>query len=375
MSLEHGIRCFLDDVDPVILARGEDYYRSRQVVRIDWDENHATAEVSGSEEEPYLVELDFSKDGEVGEWSCDCPYEWGPVCKHTVAVLMTIRANSSEKAQKKAAGRKADIQALVEKASKEQLAALVLEYCQEDKRFQNQVVVELSTSGEQALAAVKALIKESIRTNKRRGYIDMRGCDNICADLDNVLDKARSRIECGQYAQALDMTLFVLLTAIELAEEAGSSSGSLSWTVDAAMETVELMANSLARDGGPRGELVGKILKTMEDSVFDGWDHWRYDLLRRAAILADTENERQFYHLLDHLNDQQWEKFQDAHRYGYEKEDKLTRYYVLRSAQDAETARRYLEQNLEVDELRMILVREDLTKGDYADAEVCVKSS
>ena len=52
-----------------------------------------TAEVSGSEEEPYLVDLDFSEDGELEDWFCDCPYDWGPVCKHTVAVLLPSRQN------------------------------------------------------------------------------------------------------------------------------------------------------------------------------------------------------------------------------------------------------------------------------------------
>lgn len=369
MSLKPGIRRFLSDIDPVILARGEDYYRSGRVESVVWEENHAAAEVSGSEEEPYLAELDFSDSGEVEDWSCSCPYEWGPVCKHIAAALLAIQAKPPEKAQKKAAGKKPDIRALVEKASKEQLAALVLEHCQEDKRFQSQAVFELSTSKEQELAAVQALIEASIQANKHRGYIDMRGCDSICADLDGVLDKARSRIDCGQYAQAVDMTLFVLLTAVKLAGTADGSSGSLGWTVDAAMETAELAAAGLVRDGGPRGELVEKILKTAENSAFDGWDHWRYDLLCRAAVLADTENEGRFYHFLDRLSDKLWEKFQDSPKYGYEEEDKLTRYRVMRSARGAEAARGYLEQNLEVDDLRMILVREDMAKGDYANAE------
>ena len=153
MSLKHEIRYFLDGVDPVIMARGEDYYRSGQVKCIDWEERHVTAEVSGSEEDPYLVELEFSEDGELEHWSCDCPYDWGPVCKHTVAVLLTIQVEPPKKNQKKATGEKTDLQALVEKASKEQLAALVLEHCQEDRRFRSQTVIGLSTNGEQELAA------------------------------------------------------------------------------------------------------------------------------------------------------------------------------------------------------------------------------
>ncbi len=85
-----GIQCFLDDVDPMIFARGLDYYESGHVERVDRDGGHVTAEVSGSDVEPYLVEIDLDENGEVESWECDCPYDWGPVCKHTVAVLLAI---------------------------------------------------------------------------------------------------------------------------------------------------------------------------------------------------------------------------------------------------------------------------------------------
>lgn len=64
-TVSFGIQRFLDEVDPTMLTRGEDYYRSGQVENVEWDEGHVTAEVSGSEEDSYLVELDFSEDGEV----------------------------------------------------------------------------------------------------------------------------------------------------------------------------------------------------------------------------------------------------------------------------------------------------------------------
>lgn len=369
MSFRRGIQQFLDDMDAVILSRGEDYYHSGQVENIIWEENYVTAEVSGSEEAPYLVEIDFSEDGEVEDWSCDCPYEWGPVCKHTAAVLLAIQAEAPEEPKKISRAAKIDIRPLLERAEKPQLAALILEHCQEDLRFQSRVLAELGDGGEQELAAVKALVKASIRSNTYRGYIDMKGCDNICADLDDALDQARRRAKGKQYERALDITLFVLLTAIKLAEEADGSSGSLSYTVDAALETVGLIASGLTAGGGKRKAVVGKILKTAEDPVFDGWDYWRYDLVQRAAALADRENEGEFYRLLDRLSDQQWEKFQDTPRYGYGEQDKITRYAILCSAQGPEVARAYLEKNLEVDEFRLILIRDEMEKRDYAHAE------
>ena len=59
MSVQDGVERFLDDVDPVILSRGQDYYRRGYVESIDHNEGHVIAEVSGSEDEPCPVDLTF----------------------------------------------------------------------------------------------------------------------------------------------------------------------------------------------------------------------------------------------------------------------------------------------------------------------------
>ena len=364
MSVQDGIQRFLDDVDPVILSRGQDYYRRGCVESIDHDEGHVTAEVSGSEDEPYLVDIDFDEDGNVADWDCDCPYDWGPVCKHTVAALLALQAEPPEERSQEAAAAKTSVRELVERAEKEQLATLILEHCKEDKRFQSRVLSALEDSGEQELASIKELVRESIRSNSDYGYIDEDGCDNICADLDDALDQARRRAGRGQYDRALDIAEFILITAIGLME---SDNGCLSWTIDAALETVGLAAKGFAETGAPREKWVQRILKTAQASVFDDWEERRHTLLRQAAVLADVENEGEFYTVLDRLSDRRWEKFQDAPR--YEKQDKITRYHILCAAHGLEDAHKYLEQNLNIDEFRMILIREDMAAGDYIHAE------
>jgi uncharacterized Zn finger protein len=187
MVLYDGIQRFLDDVDPVILSRGQNYYHRGCVDSLDFEDGHVTAEVSGSEDEPYLVEIDFNEDGEVEAWDCDCPYDWGPVCKHTVAALLAIREKGVEQLSPKPAEESAPVENLVRQAEKEQLVALILEHCREDKRFYSQVLSELEESGKYELDSIKSLVKDSIRANTHRGYIDEDGCDNICADLDDAL--------------------------------------------------------------------------------------------------------------------------------------------------------------------------------------------
>lgn len=212
MSLKIGIQRFLDEVDPTILARGEDYYRSEQVENVERDGGHVTAEVSGSEEDPYLVELDFSEDGEVEDWSCDCPFDWGPVCKHTVAVLLALRAGAGQDRPKAEKTQKVSIQELMEQADKEQLVSLILEHCREDKRFQSLVLSELEDSGEQELAAIKELVRASMRSNTHHHFIDESGCDAISnrKHYQRLCGLLQSLIKFGGsgYAQALINELY-----------------------------------------------------------------------------------------------------------------------------------------------------------------------
>lgn len=67
--------------DDKVLARGQNIGRDdiRSMVR---DGMRIRARVRGSELVPYRVDIDASS----GENSCTCPYDWGEVCKHTVAV-------------------------------------------------------------------------------------------------------------------------------------------------------------------------------------------------------------------------------------------------------------------------------------------------
>ena len=42
-----------------------------------------------------LIKSTFSTDGdEVVDYSCDCPYDMGPVCKHVVAALFELQHDS-----------------------------------------------------------------------------------------------------------------------------------------------------------------------------------------------------------------------------------------------------------------------------------------
>ena len=252
----------------------------------------------------------------------------------------------------------------MEKADKEQLTALILDHCRDDKRFRNQVLSALEESGQWELASIKEVVKDSIRSNTRRGYIDEDGCDNICADLDDALDKARNRIERGQYGLALEITQFVLTTGIGLMDE---YTDGLFLTIGAALETVGLAAKGLAESGSERGEWVRKLLKIAQDPMFDNWEDWQFDFLERIIVLADAQNEGEFDRVLLLLDNKRWENFRDTDH--YTEQTNLIRYKIACAVRGPAAGRAFLEKHMALDMFRRMLVQEYMEEGNYAGAE------
>ncbi len=68
--------------------RGVDYYSGGAILDPVRQGMALSAQCEGSEYEPYEVSATLDKSG-VAECDCDCPYEYGGICKHIVALLLT----------------------------------------------------------------------------------------------------------------------------------------------------------------------------------------------------------------------------------------------------------------------------------------------
>ena len=84
-----NLKSFETDIERKIVERGLDYYRSGDVKKLEKvGADEFSAVVFGSEKYSVYVKL---KDKTIVEHECDCPYDWGNVCKHKVAVFYAIR--------------------------------------------------------------------------------------------------------------------------------------------------------------------------------------------------------------------------------------------------------------------------------------------
>ena len=72
--------------------RGKGYYRDGAIVEPLQQGLELRAECEGSEYEPYQISVTLNTKG-LAETSCTCPYDWGGICKHIVALSLAYVHN------------------------------------------------------------------------------------------------------------------------------------------------------------------------------------------------------------------------------------------------------------------------------------------
>jgi uncharacterized Zn finger protein len=73
---------------PQSFERGQDYYRSGAVSNTSIQDNLLIGDCEGTQAPYYRVQVELDEAG-IRSANCTCPYEYGGLCKHTVAVLLT----------------------------------------------------------------------------------------------------------------------------------------------------------------------------------------------------------------------------------------------------------------------------------------------
>ena len=109
-------------------ARGIDFYLSSAISDTYRKENTIYGKCEGSEKNTYDLEVNF--DGIEMVAFCSCPYDWGGLCKHLVAFLLTF-VNEEELFTKPT-----DIPTLLEPLDRENLIVLISKLVKEKPDLQ-----------------------------------------------------------------------------------------------------------------------------------------------------------------------------------------------------------------------------------------------
>lgn len=135
-----NLKNFESEVENKIVERGLDYYKDGDVKKLEKvGENEFSAVVFGTEKYTVYVKLNGAN---IAEHKCDCPYDYGDVCKHKVAVLYAIRSGNFSDTSRK-------LDALLENMHESALRKFVANLLKKDTNFRREFLREFDEDFEE----------------------------------------------------------------------------------------------------------------------------------------------------------------------------------------------------------------------------------
>ncbi|MEG9298253.1 hypothetical protein V6B33_17455 [Mangrovibacillus sp. Mu-81] len=314
-----NIHGFENHVDKTILDRGYCYYIDGNVTKASkQSENTFLFQVEGSEDYEVLVET--AADGHILHSQCDCPYDFGPVCKHEVAayfrILAMLKGDFGDGGEKE---EHSTIHMVLDSLSKKELIDIIVNLTKDDTILKNRLMVKFSKRGnQQEFEGCRRLINSIIRIYKgREGFIQYRLTRNFVRELEEVAEKAR---QTEGVLQSLDIAVLLFEEAIGAFQYADDSGGDIGSLVDETLELIEEITSGVDSTDPLQAEIFERLLNQVENEVLDGWSDYKIELLSICCELVDDIKLRK--RLIDKIESMLDERSSDRYSH-YESESML----------------------------------------------------
>ena len=373
--MEIPLSHFEEYIDEPILKRGLSYFKNGFVHKpAEIRPGDYEAVVEGSEE--YTVKLSI-RNRVITEYSCDCPYEMGPVCKHVAAVIFYLeqeelgltqntkkasskkaKASSSKPSKRKTLAQQVD--ELLDKVTLDELTLFVREHATKNAQFRDLLLAsfaQYNPNESKAIYAkqVKALIKVA---RGKYGLIDSSGAKYISKKISPMLSLAERYLSQGNHQSAFFICTAIMDELISALLCADDREGVLGNAIYAAYDTLSAIASE-----EPSEDIRKLILKycfsSFDKRTFAGWD-WHIGLLQLAACILDTEGEVE--EIFKRIN-----SIPESDEYEIKEVQKI-KYCILLGKKGTEVAQKYLEQNIGNPSFRAQAIQDALDQKDYERA-------
>lgn len=281
-------------IDDVILKRGLSYFNNGSVLNfLEISTEEYEAVVSGSEE--YTVALKISNNT-ITEHYCDCPYDYGPVCKHIAAAIfylmqeeLQLNEAKPKKPRKKTTSVSQQIKQLLKTISHKELMAFVEENSKKDRRFRSQFIASFGHLSEnQSKGFYQKQIHSILQSAAgREGWIGMSDMRYVFNTTQVFVENATNFLASNQFKSVFAISTALLEEITEAFQYGDDSNGDLGYFVDAAMELLSKLTQNKIPEA-LRKEIIEYCISSFKQDLFKGWD-WHLGMLNLASNLIKEE--------------------------------------------------------------------------------------
>ncbi|NME07544.1 hypothetical protein [Psychrobacillus sp. BL-248-WT-3] len=347
---------FQERLNQEILQRGFNYYRENRVMKSYNEDNFI---VQGSEDYEVIVKVDET--GNITYSACDCPYDFGPICKHEAAVYFKLM--EAEYEGEMVGKKKPAVFELLNDLSKEELVEILMDMTKQDPKFGEKLVFKYAKVNEiNLLDQCKKLVSSIVKEHKgREGYISRRNAYAFVVAFEELMEKIRDTEDA---LLAIDIGLLVLDEGMKAFQYVDDSDGDIGYLVD---ETIGLIGKRAMAcnplDLDLRIEIFNKLLKYGDRRIFEGWENFKLKLLEICEEFSDIEVVRKKYRAkLEKLIK---EESDDAYS-NYYKESLLQLLWILMVKYDSEEEKAsFIQENIHYKFFRQLLINQHMEKKNY----------
>jgi len=378
------IKNFESEIDPIILERGKDYFQNGQVNNLEeFSRGSWLAIVEGTE--TYEVKIKI-KDAEIIEWTCNCPYDLGSICKHQVATVFAIKKSCygekiSDSQNKKTKVKKTErktpkdkIKEILDNVSLDEIKEIVSEFALENIEFRNKIFTHFTlkkdTGSDKNL--YKQIIEESLcQGMDYHGFIDYRGSSRAVRGINELLMKADQMLKKGQIEQAIliyQTTIEETFPVLQCADDSnGDLSGVINWSFERLHECTPKIKNETTRKNFLNYCLLESASKSYED-----WSSWRWELIDIASRLIIKEETEIIFAKIDELLEKEQDQESFSNKYDKEKSSEV-RLEIIERFNGRVEALKFINENLEYTPIRRAAIDRAINEKNYVRAKNLAK--
>lgn len=367
------IENFETEMGDIIVDRGYEYFLDDAVASlIKQEDGKWKAIVQGTNK--YRVNITITKN-EIEEWECNCPYDYGPVCKHVAAVLFELQHhNDSSEIEKFEEGINIveheavdeQIFEILESISNKELKNFIQLYAEENDDFRLEILSEFSTriSSENKSDYRKILKNAYYSAMDQWGFIEYGKTYSAVKPAQSLLDSARKELDAGHFPKALEIAQAVLEESVAVIQDSDDSSGSIGEIVNNSFDILFKVAEQGA-DSKMRKDFFDWCMEEAKKQKYADFD-WEGDLLNLSIHLIDNEKqENELFELLGKFEGGTDEEFSDYTREKYA----TIKLRFLKQRRSAEEVQRFLQSNIHFSSFRKELIKQAIQRKDYATAK------
>ena len=358
-------------VDDKILSRGMSYFKDGGVTCCEEiAPGEFEAVVEGSED--YEVRLTFRRN-KLKEFSCTCPYDYGNICKHIVAVLYYLKnendaakrpCSKAEPVRKPASKKRKTVTEQVDEMlgslSHSDLKAFIKERCINDPVFRRSFLSGfLYRSSAESPDKYREQVRKILKSAKDKDrFINWSRAGIVGKAVNAMLNMAMKHVDTGNWLSACHICFPVAEEMVRALDFADDSNGDIGGNIESAFEILYSVAAAQIPEE-IRVYLLDQVLSDYKKNVFAGWD-WHTDLLDLAVQLAKTEKEAEIVNSLLHAHP----------RSEFEGEQMIKlEYDLILKMKGTDEAEKFASQNLDTPDLRRKALEKALKDKNFEKAK------